>query len=155
MKKLFLAVICMTLFLMSCNMKNQNNIVEEEIFPKGQKAVDNFTGDTWVEMLTLDAENFDAMSYNVTFAAGSRTFWHSHPGGQILYCISGEGAYQEEGKTVQHLTVGDVVEIKPNIIHWHGAAPNRAFIHLGISTQLSKGPVKWLGAVTDEEYSKY
>lgn len=52
-------------------------------FPKGQKATENFTGDAWVHMLTTDVENFDAMSYNVTFAPGSRNFWHSHQGGQI------------------------------------------------------------------------
>jgi hypothetical protein len=31
-----------------------------EIFPKGHKATENFTGDTWVQMLTVDGENFDA-----------------------------------------------------------------------------------------------
>ncbi|HPS51656.1 MAG TPA: cupin domain-containing protein, partial [Bacteroidales bacterium] len=88
----------------------------------------------------------------VTFAAGSRTDWHSHPGGQILYCITGEGRYQEKGKPAQRLKVGDVVEIKPDVVHWHGAAPDKEFVHLGISTQLSKGPATWYGAVTDEEY---
>jgi quercetin dioxygenase-like cupin family protein len=125
-----------------------------ELFPRGQKANENFTGDTWVQMLTVDGKNFDAMSYNVTFAAGSRTDWHSHPGGQILYCLSGEGRYQEEGQPVRHLKPGDVIEIKPDIIHWHGAAPDKEFVHLGISTQLSKGPATWYGAVTDEQYSE-
>lgn len=36
----------------------------------------------------VDGVNFDTMSYNVTFAPRSRTDWHSHPGGQILYCTS-------------------------------------------------------------------
>jgi len=123
-----------------------------EIFPKGQKATENFTGETWVEMLTTDGANFDVMSYNVTFAQGSRTYWHLHPGGQILYCLSGEGCYQEKGKPVQHLKAGDVVEIKPGVVHWHGASPHRQFVHLGVSTQLSKGPAAWFGAVSDEEY---
>ena len=30
-----------------------------EIVPKDQKATENFTGDTWVHMLTVDEENFD------------------------------------------------------------------------------------------------
>ena len=126
----------------------------KEIFPKGEKATEHFTGDTWVQMLTVDGENFDAMSYNVTFAPGSRTDWHSHPGGQILYCISGEGRFQEKGKAIQQLKTGDVVEIKPGLVHWHGAAPDKEFVHLGISTQLSKGPATWYGAVTDEQYSE-
>ncbi len=138
---------------MSCSTKNNNTMNTKEIFPKGQLATENFTGETHVQMLTVDPENFDAMSYNVTFEPGSRTDWHSHPGGQILYCTYGEGRYQEKGKPVQFLKVGDVVEIKPDIVHWHGAAPNSEFVHLGISTQLSKGPVEWLGQVTDNDYT--
>lgn len=143
-----------TLILISCNTKNISTMNRNEIFPKGQKATDNFTGDTWVQILTVDGENFDAMSYNVTFAPGSRTDWHSHPGGQILYCTSGEGRFQVKGEAIQHLKVGDVVEIKPDIVHWHGAAPDSEFVHLGISTQLSKGPATWYGAVTDEDYTE-
>ncbi len=140
------------LFLASCNTKNNSTMETNQIFPKGQKATEYFTGETHVQMLTVDGANFDAVSYNVTFAPGSRTDWHSHPGGQILYCLSGEGRYQEKGKEIQHLKVGDVVEIKPNIVHWHGAAPNSEFVHLGISTQVTKGPAEWLGPVTDKEY---
>ena len=142
----------MALFLLSCKPKNKNMMNTKEIFPKGRLATENFTGETHVQMLTIDGANFDAMSYNVTFAPGSRTDWHSHPGGQLLYCTYGEGRYQEKGQPIQHLKVGDVVEIKPDVVHWHGAAPNSEFVHLGISTQLSKGPAEWLGAVTDEEY---
>lgn len=143
----------MTLFLMSCNTKNNNIMKTNEIFPKGQLATENFTGEVYVQMLTIDAKNFDAISYNVTFAPGSRTYWHSHPGGQLLFCLAGEGRYQEKGKPVQHLKAGDVVEIKPDVVHWHGAAPNSEFVHLGISTQVSKGPATWYGAVSDEEYN--
>lgn len=151
MKKLL--IYATALMLMSCTSKNNTTMNTNNIFPKGQKADANFTGETHVEMLTVDGANFDAMSYNVTFAPGSRTDWHSHPGGQLLYCLAGEGRYQEKGKSIQHLRAGDVVEIKPDFVHWHGAAPDSEFEHLGISTQLSKGPVEWLGAVTDEEYS--
>ena len=143
----------MALVFLSCNTQNNNSMKTNEIFPKGQKANENFTGETHVQMLTVDGKNFDAMSYNVTFAPGSRTYWHSHPGGQLLYCTSGEGRYQEKGKEIQHLKAGDVVEIKPDIVHWHGAAPHSEFVHLGISTQLSKGPATWYGAVSDDEYN--
>jgi hypothetical protein len=47
---------------------------------------------------------------------------------------------------------GDVVEIPPDVVHWHGAAPDTAFSHIGISPNTQKGPAAWLGAVTDEEY---
>ena len=93
------------------------------------------------------------MSYNVTFAPGSRTDWHSHPGGQILYSTSGKGYFQETGKPIQHLKAGDVVEIKPDLVHWHGASPDEEFIHFGFTTRLSEGPATWYGPVRDEEYN--
>lgn len=154
MMKHIIFTMYVTLSLMSCTPKNDDTMNTKELFPKGEKATENFTGDTWVQMLTVDGENFDAMSYNVTFDAGSRTYWHSHPGGQILYCTYGEGRYQEKGKPAQHLKAGDVVEIKPDIVHWHGAAPDHTFVHLGVSTQLSRGPATWHGPVTDAQYAE-
>jgi len=123
-----------------------------KLFPKGVKATEYFTGNAWIEILTNDIKNFDTMSYVVTFAPGSRNYWHSHPGGQILFCISGEGLFQEKGKPIQFLKAGDVVEINPNVTHWHGATPDNEFVHIGVSTQLSKGPTTWYSAVTDEDY---
>jgi quercetin dioxygenase-like cupin family protein len=49
--------------------------------------------------------------YNVTFEPAARTFWHSHPGGQILLCTEGTGYYQEKDKPAQLLKAGDVVAI--------------------------------------------
>ena len=49
---------------------------------------------------------------------------------------------------------GDVVRIAPNIVHWHGAAPDSEFTHVAIGTQVSKGPVDWLEPVTDKEYNE-
>lgn len=152
--RIVLIIASMLFMTIACSTKSKTTMETTRIFPLGMKAEDNFTGETHVQMLTIDGQNFDAISYNVTFAAGSRTDWHSHPGGQILYCTYGEGRYQEKGKPIQHLKVGDVVEIKPDVVHWHGAAPDHEFVHLGISTQLSKGPAEWLGSVTDEEYNK-
>jgi len=153
MNQLFITS-CMALLLMSCNTKDNKTMTTTKIFPKGEKATEYFTGDAWVEMLTTDTKNFDVMSYVVTFAPGSRNYWHLHPGGQILYCISGEGLLQQKGELIQHLKAGDVVEIKPNVTHWHGATPDKEFVHIGVSTQLSKGPATWYGAVTDEEYNQ-
>jgi quercetin dioxygenase-like cupin family protein len=151
----FGAKVMITIITMTSCISNKNTMKMDKIFPKGQKATEYFTGDAWIEMLTTDAANFDAMSYIVTFAPGSRNYWHSHPGGQILYCTSGEGYYQEKGKSIQSLKAGDVVEIKPNVVHWHGATPDKEFVHIGVSTQLSKGAATWYGAVTDEEYNRF
>lgn len=127
----------------------------EDVFPKGDKLPDspNFTGEAWLETLVTKADSMDCTVGNVTFAPGVRNSWHSHPGGQILLCTSGEGRYQEKGKPVRVLRPGDVVKIAPDVVHWHGAAPDSEFTHIAIGPQQAKGGAVWLGPVTDKEYN--
>ena len=128
---------------------------QNDVFSKGTKLSDtpNFTGEAWLEMFVSKADSMDCTVGNVTFAPGVRNSWHSHPGGQILICISGKGRYQEKGKPMQSLNPGDVVRISPNVIHWHGAAPDSEFTHIAIGPQQSKGATVWLESVTDDEYN--
>ncbi|ADA67817.1 Cupin 2 conserved barrel domain protein [Thermotoga petrophila RKU-10] len=128
----------------------------DDIFERGSKgSSDFFTGNVWVKMLVTDENGvFDTQVYNVVFEPGARTHWHSHPGGQILIVTRGRGFYEERGKPVRILKKGDVVEIPPNVVHWHGAAPNEELVHIGISTQVHLGPAEWFGPVTEEEYRK-
>ncbi|MFH6948682.1 cupin domain-containing protein [Flavobacterium sp. FlaQc-51] len=90
---------------------------------------------------------------NVVFEAGARNNWHTHPGGQILIVTQGTGYYQEEGKPIQLLNEGDVVNIQPELKHWHGASLDSEFTHIAISTNTEKGIVDWLEPVTDEQYN--
>jgi len=126
----------------------------ETIFPKGKQAPrETFTNTTWLQMLHADEDGaFDTQVYNVTFEPSARTHWHSHPGGQILLITSGTGYYQEKGKPARSLKPGDVVAIRPDVVHWHGASPSSPFVHIGMSTKVHLGPAQWAGAVTDEEY---
>lgn len=134
--------------------KNENTV--KTIFPIGE-IIDNdyFSGKAWLQMLVTDQPNFDVIIGNVTFEPGVRNNWHSHPGGQILLCTEGKGYYQEEGKPIRLLSEGDVVEILPNVIHWHGATPDSRFSHIAISTKVSLGSVVWMQPVSDEEYTSY
>ena len=126
------------------------------IFPKGEKAPpDYFTGTAWVHMLVPSNPAFSVAVANVVFEPGCRNNWHSHPGGQILICIDGEGYYQEKGKPMQLLRKGDVVQILPDIVHWHGATPSSALTHIAVNTNTQKGIVNWLERVTDEEYNSF
>ena len=129
---------------------------QEILFGKGsQGPAQIFSNTVWVNMLLTDEDKvFDTQAYNVTFEAAARTFWHSHPGGQILFATDGVGYYQEKGKPAQKLLPGDVVPIPPNVVHWHGAAPDSQFTHLGMSTQVELGPADWFGEVTDEQYKE-
>lgn len=123
------------------------------VFPLG-KAIKSskFTGAIWLHWLVRPDTPFNCPTVNVTFEAGCRNNWHTHPGGQILLCTNGEGRYQERGKPVVSLKPGDVVKIAPNIEHWHGAAPDTPFSHIAIETNHQAGPAVWLEPVTDEEY---
>jgi quercetin dioxygenase-like cupin family protein len=69
----------------------------------------------------------------VTFTPGARTAWHSHPVGQTLFCLSGVGRICFEGEKPQVLNPGDIVNIPPDVVHWHGASPDRLFSHLALS----------------------
>jgi quercetin dioxygenase-like cupin family protein len=127
---------------------------QKDVFPKGEKiANSNFSGTAWLQMLVTNAETFDCTVGNVTFERGVRNSWHSHPGGQILLCTSGKGYYQEKGKPVRLLHAGDVVEILPNVVHWHGATPDSEFTHIAIGTKTGEGAAVWLEPVTDGEYN--
>lgn len=125
-----------------------------QIFADGEIGpAEYFTNTARVKMLETDPDKlYDTQVYNVVFEPSARTFWHSHPGGQILLITDGSGYYQEKGKPARHLRKGDTVSIAPDIVHWHGAAPDRPFVHIGMSTQVHLGPAVWTGPVTDEEY---
>jgi quercetin dioxygenase-like cupin family protein/alkylhydroperoxidase/carboxymuconolactone decarboxylase family protein YurZ len=80
----------------------------------------------------------------VTFKAGARTNWHTHPNGQTLIVISGRGLVQKEGGDMIEMNQGTVVSIPPNVKHWHGAAADSSMSHVAISTPKSNQTVSWL-----------
>ncbi len=136
-------------------MVTSKEMPEQVIFPTGEKIVsDHFIGTAWLSMLVPDDGTYHCPIYNVTFEPGARNNWHKHPGGQILLVTSGRGYYQEEGKPAQLLSAGSVVTIPPQVKHWHGAAPDSWFVHIGITTNPGLGDAEWLKPVTDEEYSR-
>ena len=89
---------------------------------------------------------------NVTFEAGARTNWHTHPKGQVLIVTEGEGFYQEKGKPAQPIKKGEVVNILENVEHWHGASAKSAMTHIAITNYEEDEQVVWLQPVSEEEY---
>jgi quercetin dioxygenase-like cupin family protein len=129
-------------------MKNEQ-LSKSTIFPLGQKVESNFIGDAYLQMVFTDPTPLNTAIGNVTFAPGARNNWHSHKVGQVLLVTGGEGWYQEEGKPAQLLKAGDVVNIQPNVKHWHGATKDSWFVHLA----LTPGQTDWLEPVEDELYN--
>ena len=127
----------------------------KNIFPKGEKASSTyFSGGTaWAHILKANTDQLNCQIANVVFEAGCRNNWHSHGGGQILIVTSGTGYYQEQGKPIQILNPGDVINVLPGIVHWHGAGPDGEFIHIAINPNTQNGIVEWMEPVTNEEYN--
>ena len=67
--------------------------------------------------------------------------------------MAGRGYYQEWGKEAQELHAGDVVNIPPEVKHWHGAAPDSWFSHLAVEVPGENGSNEWLEPVSDEQYA--
>jgi quercetin dioxygenase-like cupin family protein len=82
----------------------------------------------------------------VKFGPGGRTHWHSHPRGQYLHIVEGEGRAQSRGGEVVSLHPGDTVYASPGEEHWHGAARDRSVAHLAFSF----GNTEWLEPVAED-----
>lgn len=128
-----------------------------EIFPRGGENTafaQYFVGKSYLNMLSTEQVGIG----NVTFEPGCRNNWHIHHaksgGGQILLVTAGRGWYQEWGKPARELHAGDVVNIPPEVKHWHGAAKDSWFAHLAVEVPGEGTSNEWLEQVSDEDYGK-
>ena len=113
------------------------------------------TGQVWQDEIIVETPPSRMRATNVWFGPGARTAWHAHPVGQTLYCVSGVGRVQFEGEQVQELHPGNTALIPPDARHWHGAAPDRIFVHLAMSECGDKGEgTTWFEQVSDDDYGK-
>lgn len=122
-------------------------------YPLGDKLSPNpnFTGEVWLAPLSGKKELNVPMT-NVTFEPGCRNSWHSHKAGQLLIATAGIGYYQEKGKPARRLFPGDIVEIAPGVVHWHGAATDSWFAHIAITANPQDNAAVWLSPVSDADY---
>lgn len=163
-KNLTLILFVFILLMTGCNNQNKQNIKTENMntevpkisdFPVGSENTgyaQYFSGKSWLAPLTHMSELNVPIS-NVTFEPGCRNNWHSHTGGQILIGVGGVGYYQERGKDAVRIVPGAVIEIAPNVEHWHGAASDSWFSHLAIACNPQTNKNTWLEPVSDEEYT--
>ena len=84
----------------------------------------------------------------IRFQAGARTNWHIHSAAQLLLVEEGRGRLQELGSGIVDVPAGQPVLTKPNVLHWHGAAPDQAALQFSVYS----GTLEWKDAVTDEQY---
>lgn len=148
-----LAIIAAAAFLFACSPKTEQNMDTTEIFPKGQVlSKEWFTGNAYLTPLVSKDKNNNFSAGSVMFDPSARTNWHTHPKGQVLLVIEGQGLYQEKGKPAQPIKKGDVVNIPENIEHWHGATSTTPMVHVAITNYEGEEQVNWLQPVTEEDY---
>lgn len=130
---------------------------DTSLFPVGEENTayaPYFDGTSYLNMLSLE----QVVVGNVTFTPGCRNHWHIHQasqgGGQILLVTAGRGYYQEWGKPARELHPGDVVNIPPNVKHWHGAAKDSVFQHLAIEVPGQDTGSQWLEPVDEAAYAQ-
>jgi 4-carboxymuconolactone decarboxylase len=85
----------------------------------------------------------------VIFEPGSRTYWHSHPNGQLLMPQKGRMRTQRQGGPVRELGIGEPDYTAPNVRHWHGATPKEQLTQLTVGFG---GTTKWEEEVTEQQY---
>lgn len=147
-------IICSAMILLSSNSVDAQiktaNTMPKQLFPIGEKlsesAAKNFIGQAYIAPLT-SLKKLNVPVSNVTFEPGCRNNWHSHRGGQLLIATVGVGYYQEKGKPARKMMPGDVVEIAPDVVHWHGAAPDSWFAHLAVTCNPQTNKTTWLETV--------
>jgi quercetin dioxygenase-like cupin family protein len=149
--------VLLTVFTACNNTKNQEKMEaqnNDQIFPQGGKlSNDWFTGNAYLTPLVAQDKNNGFSAGSVTFEPGARTNWHTHPKGQVLLVIEGQGFYQEKGKPAQPIKKGDVVNIPENVEHWHGAGAVTKMVHIAITNFKDDVQVTWLQPVTEKEYA--
>lgn len=84
------------------------------------------------------------------FEPGARTYWHSHDRGQLLMVEEGRMRLQKRGQATRDFGAGETDYTAPNVVHWHGAPPDRALVQINVGFG---GEAKWFEAVTDAEYA--
>jgi quercetin dioxygenase-like cupin family protein len=121
--------------------------------PSGKGPAEYFTGTVRIDPLFEAADPARGRGASVTFEAGARTAWHTHPLGQTLIVTSGSGRVQKWGEPVEEIRPGDVVWFEPGEKHWHGASPTVAMTHIAIQEALNGKVVDWMEKVPDEQYN--
>jgi quercetin dioxygenase-like cupin family protein len=120
--------------------------------PIADGSAEYFTGSVRIETLVQPPDPARIRANSVTFEAGARTAWHTHPLGQTLLVTAGIGWVQAWGGPVSEIRPGDVVWIPPGEKHWHGATRTSAMTHLAFQEALDGKPVEWLEQVSEAQY---
>ena len=120
--------------------------------PSSSGPAEYFTGTVRMDPLITAPAPARLRGLTVTFEAGARTAWHTHPLGQTLLVTAGLGLVQRKGGPIETIRPGDTIFFEPNEKHWHGASPEVAMTHIALQEELDGSAVTWMEHVTDAQY---
>ena len=121
--------------------------------PTKKASSDWFTGTVWQDPIVEAPEPARIRALNVSFEPGARTAWHTHPLGQTLYVLTGNGLVGLRNEAPKIIKAGDTVWIPPGEEHWHGASASNAMTHIAIQEALDGRVAEWLEQVSDCDYN--
>ena len=110
---------------------------------------ERFTGEVSIRGTLADDDGTNVGV--VHFAAGARTHWHRHAGGQFLFALAGRGRVRSRGEAGHVLEPGDVVHVAPGEWHFHGGTPTTPLVHVAVNLGRD---VDWGEPVTEDEYGE-
>jgi quercetin dioxygenase-like cupin family protein len=103
-------------------------------------------GETWaVDARTLVGSSPGLRAALVAFPPGTRTHWHTHEEGQVLWIVSGEGWLHVADGEPTRLRPGRAYDVGGHLRHWHGAVAGTWLEHVAVT----------LGKTVWEEPSDY
>ena len=122
--------------------------------PTGKAPEKWFTGEVWMTPIWDAPDPARMRALSVTFAPKGRTAWHTHPLGQTLFVVSGQGRVGLRTGEVRIIREGDTVWIPPGQEHWHGAGPDTMMTHIAIQEALDGSAADWLEHVSEADYGR-
>jgi quercetin dioxygenase-like cupin family protein len=112
----------------------------------------SFTGTVLQDSLATPQAPSRTSATLVTFTPGARTNWHTHKTRQVLVATQGTGMVQVKDKPPRLLRAGDVAEVPPGLVHWHGAIAGHLFAHISFIETDGPDNTTWMEPVDEAHY---
>ena len=112
----------------------------------------SFTGTVLQDSMAAPQAPSRTSATLVTFTPGARTNWHTHKTRQVLVATQGTGMVQVKDKPPRLLRGGDVAEVPPGLVHWHGALAGHLFAHISFVETDGPDNTAWMEPVDEAHY---
>ena len=109
----------------------------------------SFTGTVLQDSMAAPQAPARTSATLVTFTPGARTNWHDHTTRQVLVATQGTGMVQVKDRPPRVLRAGDVAEVPPGLVHWHGAVAGHLFAHISFVETDGPDNTTWMEPVDE------